>query len=89
MPPAGGTIPAVPFPKNLLTDDEQLVVDLRPHWWYVAPTGTYLLVALVIGVYVLASEPLTGRPDGGTSFNFLVGLGVLATVAYFVQRYAR
>lgn len=77
----------MPFPKNLLTDDEQLVLDLRPHWWFVAPAAAYLLAALVIGVYVLASEPLDGRP--GDVLNFIIGLGVLAAVVYFVQCYAR
>lgn len=77
----------MPFPKNLLTDDEQLVVDLRPHWWYVAPAGAYLAVALIIGLYVLVSKPLDGRP--GDVLNFIVGIGVLVAVGYFVQRYAR
>jgi membrane protein YdbS with pleckstrin-like domain len=28
----------VPYPKNLLNDGEEIVLDLKPHWMYVAPT---------------------------------------------------
>ena len=76
----------MPFPKNLLTDDEQLVVDLRPHWWYVAPAGAYLAVALIVGLYVLVNG---GDSNVWKAVNFVVGIGVLVAVGYFVQRYAR
>ena len=29
----------MPFPTHLLTEDEDLVLDLRPHWWYLAPAA--------------------------------------------------
>jgi uncharacterized membrane protein YdbT with pleckstrin-like domain len=41
----------VPFPRHLVYDDETVVLDLRPHWWYFSrhiATGVPLLV-LVIG----------------------------------------
>jgi uncharacterized membrane protein YdbT with pleckstrin-like domain len=77
----------VPFPKELLTDDEELILDLRPHWWYIAPASAYLAVALIIGIYVLGAH----GSDGGVwnVIKFVVGIGVLVAVGYFVQRYAR
>lgn len=37
------------FPKELLTADEDLVLDLRPHWWFLAPSvaGVLLTIAMV------------------------------------------
>ena len=32
----------MPFPPELLSDDEVLVLDLRPHWWYIGPASAYL-----------------------------------------------
>ena len=77
----------MPFPKELLTDDEELVLDLRPHWWYIAPAAAYLTLALVIGIYVLGAH----SDDGGiwNVIKFIVGIGVLVAVGFFVQRYAR
>ncbi len=76
----------MPFPKNLLTDDEELVLDLRPHWWYVAPAGAYLAVALIIGLYVWLGG---GDNTAWKALGFVVGIAILVAVANFVQRYAR
>jgi membrane protein YdbS with pleckstrin-like domain len=37
---------SMPFPARLLTDGEEVVVDVRPHWWYLA--GPVLVLGLVI-----------------------------------------
>lgn len=77
---------AVSFPKELLTPDEEIVLDLRPHWWYIAPASAYLAVAVVVGVVVLASA---GSGTGWDILKFVVGIGVLAALGYFAIRYAR
>jgi uncharacterized membrane protein YdbT with pleckstrin-like domain len=41
----------VPYPKRLLNDNEEVALDLRPHWWYFSRhilTGIPLLAALVL-----------------------------------------
>ena len=39
----------MPFPRKLLNDGEDVVLDLHPHWWYFAkPVAT--LVLLLVGV---------------------------------------
>jgi uncharacterized membrane protein YdbT with pleckstrin-like domain len=47
----------VAFPPNLLNADEQIVLDLRPHWWYFARQGAALVVAIAIGVLCLLFLP--------------------------------
>ncbi|MGH9136964.1 MAG: PH domain-containing protein [Acidimicrobiales bacterium] len=40
------------FSKKLLNDNEEVVLDLKPHWWFMAePTGV-LLGAIVVGIVV-------------------------------------
>lgn len=46
----------MPFPRHLLTDDEALVLDLRPHWWQIAPPASLLAVVTVLGATALAAS---------------------------------
>ena len=50
----------VPFPRKLLNDNEDIVLDLRPHWWFLSgPVGTVVLtVALTIFVAVIGAPGL-------------------------------
>jgi uncharacterized membrane protein YdbT with pleckstrin-like domain len=53
-PPSGGTIGGVGFPGDILTDYEQVVMDLRPHWVrLVRPvlSGAVVLALAVLGVF--------------------------------------
>ena len=38
------------YPKNLLTDDEALVLDLKPHWLTIAPQSVITLACLVLWI---------------------------------------
>jgi uncharacterized membrane protein YdbT with pleckstrin-like domain len=41
----------VAFPERLLSEDEELIYDLRPHWWtLVVPVVVTVLVTLAVGV---------------------------------------
>jgi uncharacterized membrane protein YdbT with pleckstrin-like domain len=42
----------VPFPRKLLNEGEQVVLDLRPHWWYFSKPLVFLLVAAVASIVV-------------------------------------
>ena len=46
---------AMAFPKHLLTEDEDLVLDLRPHWWFLAPAGALLALVTLLGGLVLVN----------------------------------
>jgi uncharacterized membrane protein YdbT with pleckstrin-like domain len=74
----------VAFPPELLTDDETLVLDLRPHWWYLAPSVAYLIGAVLIGIFVMTSGDFTGKDQ----LQFVVGIGVLVALGYFAKRYS-
>lgn len=44
------------FPKKHLYNDEVVVLDRYPHWWYLAPRGLLLLLASAFGVFALVYE---------------------------------
>jgi uncharacterized membrane protein YdbT with pleckstrin-like domain len=72
----------VPFPRKLLNDDEQIVLDLHPHWWFFAPPLLALIAALIVGILALAN-------DVHTAIQIPVGIIVLGLLAWFGWRYLR
>ena len=76
----------MPFPPELLSEDEQIAVDLRPHWWFITPAAAGLVAALVVGLLVWLNK---GDNAAWDVLSFLVGLGVLVALGYFGIRYAK
>lgn len=37
----------MPFPRRLLNDNENMVLDLHPHWWFFGPSALTLGVAMI------------------------------------------
>ncbi|MCP4224116.1 MAG: PH domain-containing protein [Actinomycetia bacterium] len=69
------------FPQANLNDDEQVVLDLRPHWWYFAPQVSVLTLVLVIGVLSLVLEL---RQE----VQLAVAVIILVVLVWFLVRYA-
>ncbi|MEO5839218.1 MAG: PH domain-containing protein [Acidimicrobiales bacterium] len=76
----------MPFPKELLSQNETVALDLRPHWWYIAPAAAYLAVAAIIGIFVLVNA---GDNAGWSALKFIAGIAVLITLGNFAIRYAK
>jgi uncharacterized membrane protein YdbT with pleckstrin-like domain len=77
----------VAFPRKLLNEGEEVVLDLRPHWWFMAPATAALVAAVVIGV--LALVEMDGDATWETGSKYVVAFIVLAAIAWFLIRYAR
>lgn len=43
----------MPYPTNLLNDDEEIVADLHPHWWHFAQPVGALVGAVVLGILMM------------------------------------
>jgi uncharacterized membrane protein YdbT with pleckstrin-like domain len=71
----------VPFPRKLLNDREDIVLDLHPHWWFFAPPMFALIGAIILGILVAA-----GSVDWVT---IPVGVLILGCLIWFGLRYAR
>ena len=72
----------MPFPRKLLNDDEEIVLDLHPHWWFFAPPLFALVGAITLGILALAYDVHTG-------LQIPVGLLVLVCLGWFGWRYCR
>ena len=68
------------FPRKLLNDDEEVVLDLNPHWWYIAGQTLVLLVALLLGAVALATDP-------HGALQILAGLAIIAALVWWGIRY--
>jgi uncharacterized membrane protein YdbT with pleckstrin-like domain len=72
----------MPYPEDSLHANEQLVLDLHPHWWFFAKSAAAGAVA-----FVLAVVALVGDWWGG--FKWATALFLLAVVIWIVERYIR
>jgi len=43
----------VPFSRKLLNEDEDIVLDLHPHWVYFIKSGLVFLAAVALGIWLL------------------------------------
>ena len=64
------------YPKSELNTGEQVVLDLRPHWWYFARPVLGLVGAMLVGILALAFD----APDG---VSIVAGLLILAALVWF------
>ena len=77
------TIPIVPFSRKLLNDDEDIALDLHPHWVFFLKAGAALVAAVAFGIFVLTR----GNPPAAV--EALAGVLVLLTLGWFGLTYAR
>ena len=68
------------FPRKLLNEGEDVVLDLHPHWSFLFRHTAALVVAIVLGVLVLAND-LAGI------VQILAGLLIVAALLWWGARY--
>jgi uncharacterized membrane protein YdbT with pleckstrin-like domain len=77
-------VPAVAhFPPKLLNDNEEVVLDLHPHWRTLALPGAALVASVVVGGFLLI------RVDDNAAASVFGGLLILAALVWFGLEYAR
>ncbi|MGI9033145.1 MAG: PH domain-containing protein [Acidimicrobiales bacterium] len=77
-----GNPTSVPFPAKLLNDNEEVVIDLRPHWLFLAGPSAALVVS------VLAAVAVSSRTRRGFLLIPMLVL-VLVALVWFLARLAR
>lgn len=75
------------FDRKLLHEHEELVLDLRPHWWYMAEPAGALLASAVLGVLALAYGPDDGAAQ--TVVNVVAIALIVGSLAWFGVRYLK
>ncbi len=71
----------MPFPRRLLTSDEELVLDLRPHW--IALVGPVFVTILLIAAVIVGVANVNTK---GVQW-VIEGLAVVLFIAYPVRRF--
>ena len=66
----------MPFPQRLIADNEDIVLDLHPHWWFFGPSALGVSVVLVLTLWV--NSVLTGWLQTAVTY---VGLGMVVVCA--------
>lgn len=74
------------YPKNLLIPGEEVVLDLRPHWWFLTPRALLSIAAIIVGIAVLAQGWEGGAASG---LNIILGVGILVALVWFLMRLAK
>jgi uncharacterized membrane protein YdbT with pleckstrin-like domain len=46
----------MPYPTKLLNDNESVVLDLHPHWWYFVEAAVALVLTVVLGIVALVMD---------------------------------
>lgn len=73
------------FSADLLSDDEDVVVDMHPHWWTLVPVSALLAIVLVGGLAVLVNS---GDGWPWLLARIVVGILLIITIGVFAARYA-
>jgi len=69
----------MPFPRRLLIESEDLILDLRPHW--IALVGPTIVTLLVVAGYLLA---VAYAPDEGAGRSVVVWGGLVLAVVILI-----
>jgi membrane protein YdbS with pleckstrin-like domain len=76
----------VAFDRKLLHEHEELVLDLRPHWWFMAWPTLSLAASSILGLLLVAKGGDSTVWDG---LKYLAVIGIVVSLVWFAYRYAR
>jgi uncharacterized membrane protein YdbT with pleckstrin-like domain len=76
----------VAFPPKLLNDGEEVILDLKPHWWFMAEPFAALVGSIVLGIVVIAN-----KGDGllWDIVSYAAVALIVVTLAWFLLRMMR
>ena len=70
-----------PYPRKLINEGENVVLDLKPHWFF-------FWKHIVIGiVFVVVFVLYVGPADGSSILGWPLGIGLLIFVGFVVEKY--
>lgn len=74
------------YPRELLADHEDLVLDLHPHWMYLLKQLAALVLAVVVGIVAIA---MLGDGTLANGVRFLAAVAIVGCLAWFGARYTK
>lgn len=77
----------MPFPRKLLNEGEEVVLDLRPHWWFMAEPTAALVAATILGIVLWQADLDEGTLRDVLSYAAIAL--ILLSLVWFAARYAK
>jgi uncharacterized membrane protein YdbT with pleckstrin-like domain len=71
----------VPYPQKLLRTDEEIVLDLHPHLWYLFPRLVVMVGVIILGIITVSANVWAG-------FNVIVGVALVLATGWWLIRLA-
>lgn len=75
----------VAYPRKNLYNDEEIVLDRHPHWWFLAPRAALVVATCALAIFVLVHD-FGDNSDLETPSRVVAGILVVLALAYFAQR---
>jgi uncharacterized membrane protein YdbT with pleckstrin-like domain len=72
----------MPFPEDAVAPHETIVLNLHPHWWYIAKSGIVLVVAMAVGVWAAVAIDIN-------ALKVLVAIWILVNLGWFLVRFVQ
>lgn len=72
----------MPYPQDAIAPHEELVLNLHPHWFFIAKSAALLVVAMILGLYVAVA-------DVASVLKYVMALAVVASLVFFLVRFAK
>jgi uncharacterized membrane protein YdbT with pleckstrin-like domain len=70
----------MPFPKKLLNSDEEIVMDVHPHWLYFAEPALTVLGVLILTIVLAVAV-------GNNALNIVMLIALLVAALWFLWRF--
>lgn len=73
----------MPYPRRLLNPDEEVALDLHPHWWFFAESTALLVVSTVAWLYFVGNDNEAWWDTAGL---WLTGVVALYSLGWTIVR---
>ncbi len=71
----------MPYPEDAMHSNEELVLNLHPHWWTIVPSIVTLVISVVLGVIAFSMN--------NSALMLLTGVAIIVCLAWFGWRYVQ
>jgi uncharacterized membrane protein YdbT with pleckstrin-like domain len=75
-------VAGVPYPRKLLNDEETVVLDLHPHWWYFVEAVVALVASIAFAIVALVA-------DWPSAVKWVAIALIVASAGWMLVRYTR
>lgn len=72
----------MPFPEDAVAPHETIVLNLHPHWWYIAKSGIVLVLAMIVGAWAAVAIDVD-------FLKLVVAVWIVVNLVWFLTRFVQ